>query len=63
MAGNAKPQAGDKVRLVLEVRGKIVRRSDSHGLAYQVELEQRDFGEPRVVWVGEDEVLKAETVE
>jgi hypothetical protein len=40
---------GDTVMVVLT--GTVKRVSDAHGMTYQIECEQRDFSEPRVIWV------------
>lgn len=46
---------GDKVTLF--VKGTVVKRSDSHGLCFEVVLEQKDFVVPRKLWLNEDEVM------
>lgn len=47
---------GDKVKVITE--GTVVKVSNSHGLAVLLQLDQRDFTEPRLIWIDEDEIDK-----
>lgn len=58
---NEELQTGDDVILTVRVRAHIVRRSDAHGLCYQVALEPRDYqADTRTVWLDPDEIVTAE---
>lgn len=48
------PKVGDEV--TIQVKGKITRKSDAHGAAYLVELDQKDFVVSRAYWFDADEI-------
>lgn len=50
---------GQKYTLLLRVEATCVERGDGHGLAYELELERRDFYTGRTVSVDHDEILEA----
>ena len=41
----------------VRVRARIVDDSNAHGPCLRLELDRRDFAEPRVVWVSLDEIM------
>lgn len=49
---------GEFVELALGIIGRVVDVSNAHGTCYLVELPQRDFTEPRRVWLDADEVVR-----